>query len=463
MRANGLTIERMFAYGTYMAIADTDPRLGIQRIHAEARRDRSEIRAGLLDVATAAGTVDRDRLRWIVMADRAELYRTEGARNTASMLSAMFHISNWKARRWIEAAYALDSLPLMAAALETGALSLDKVCELARFATQSDEKKLIAWARRVTVATIRGRGDEAARREFKEAKKTRDARYLRAHQWDDHIVIDGLLPLDEGRAVMAAVDELATELPRHPDEELNGVSEETSMEQRRADALVLLAASAVGAETITPEVIVYAPVEALAHDDGSCSLDKGGALHPETARRLSCDACLQVVITGEGKQPLGIGDRSRVIPRWLRRLVMRRDHQTCTFPGCEMKRFLDVHHVIHWIRGGLTDLDNLVTVCHRHHTLVHEEGWSVTLGTHQETVWFRPGGRVFEPGVEPPQVVAVPPIRSLRFTERHAGTIAWLGRLHPPARDPDDRIRERAREIRSRLMPDWARSEPLRA
>jgi hypothetical protein len=32
---------------------------------------------------------------------------------------------------------------------------------------------------------------------------------------------------------------------------------------------------------------------------------------------------------------------------------------------------------VHWARGGTTDLDNLVLLCHRHHRLVHEGGWQL--------------------------------------------------------------------------------------
>jgi hypothetical protein len=35
----------------------------------------------------------------------------------------------------------------------------------------------------------------------------------------------------------------------------------------------------------------------------------------------------------------------------------------------------DTH--VHWVRGGPTDLDNLVLLCHRHHWLVHEGGWQL--------------------------------------------------------------------------------------
>jgi hypothetical protein len=82
-----------------------------------------------------------------------------------------------------------------------------------------------------------------------------------------------------------------------------------------------------------------------------------------------------------------------------------RDHG-CTFPGCGTSAFLQAHHTRHWEDGGRTDLDNLVLVCHFHHKLVHEFGWKVRLDgllTH----WFRPSGRRYTPGPDPPQQLGI--------------------------------------------------------
>ncbi|TML54208.1 MAG: HNH endonuclease, partial [Actinobacteria bacterium] len=45
--------------------------------------------------------------------------------------------------------------------------------------------------------------------------------------------------------------------------------------------------------------------------------------------------------------------------------------------GCQNRRFVDAHHIRHWAHGGETNLDNLVTLCRRHHRLVHEGGYGV--------------------------------------------------------------------------------------
>ncbi|MGH2756338.1 MAG: hypothetical protein ACRDI3_00950, partial [Actinomycetota bacterium] len=114
-----MTIEHMFDIVKDMHRAEV-------RVLGEAiGRDRHAIRDALMATVPEQGRVDRDRLVWIAKADRAELWRGEGARHMAQWLSAIFHISNWKARRWVAAAHALERLPLTSAALESGSLSLD--------------------------------------------------------------------------------------------------------------------------------------------------------------------------------------------------------------------------------------------------------------------------------------------------------------------------------------------------
>jgi hypothetical protein len=52
--------------------------------------------------------------------------------------------------------------------------------------------------------------------------------------------------------------------------------------------------------------------------------------------------------------------------------------QMCRYPGCHSTRHLKAHHVVPWILGGRTDLNNLILLCQWHHTTVHEGGVTIT-------------------------------------------------------------------------------------
>jgi hypothetical protein len=66
-----------------------------------------------------------------------------------------------------------------------------------------------------------------------------------------------------------------------------------------------------------------------------------------------------------------MGQSTRLFPPHLRRALEVRDRH-CVFAGCDApSHWCDAHHVIHWIDGGDTDLDNGALLCERHHTKVH--------------------------------------------------------------------------------------------
>src|SRR5215467_3284308 len=113
----------------------------------------------------------RELLRAVVEIDRHELWRDDGARDTAHWLWMRYGLSEWKARRWITAAHALEHLPKVAEALSSGALGIDKVVELCRFATPETEEGLLGWATRVAAGAIRHRGDVEARRTLAETRE----------------------------------------------------------------------------------------------------------------------------------------------------------------------------------------------------------------------------------------------------------------------------------------------------
>ena len=93
---------------------------------------------------------------------------------------------------------------------------------------------------------------------------------------------------------------------------------------------------------------------------------------PETVRRIICDSSVFSVVVDEKGQPLDVGRRIRTVPPAIRRALDLRDGG-CAWDGCDAPLgWCDAHHITHWASGGRTSLDNLVLLCRRHHTAVHE-------------------------------------------------------------------------------------------
>ena len=359
---------------------------GVDRLHAG-------ISAGL-----------RELFSYIVECDRRELWRPDGCRDMAQWLAGRLGISRWNAARWTKAAWALEELPHIASVLATGALCVDKVVELTRFATPASEARLVKWAQKVIPATIRRRAEVAHAPSLEDARAVDEDRYLRWWWFDEdrRLGLEASFPPDQGALVAGALDRLAGSLAGDPDEP----EPQLSIEARRADALVALASREVEGDQDADRatVVVHAGIEALAGDRRGCELEGAPVIHPEVARRLACDCRLHVVAEDGERNALGIGRMSRNVPPWLLRQLKYRD-RGCTFPGCGSGRFLHAHHVIHWSRGGATDVDNLVLLCGFHHRLVHEHRWSVVLDRSGITEWFRPSGRRYEPSASAARTV----------------------------------------------------------
>ena len=68
-------------------------------------------------------------------------------------------------------------------------------------------------------------------------------------------------------------------------------------------------------------------------------------------------------------------------------------------PGCHQTRHLKAHHVIPWILGGRTNLNNLILLCQCHHTIVHEGGVTIA-GEPGCWVFTKPDGQPCDPWVD---------------------------------------------------------------
>jgi hypothetical protein len=166
------------------------------------------------------------------------------------------------------------------------------------------------------------------------------------------------------------------------------------------DALVEACRRLTGTDTLpqahgmTPRVAVSIGHDALATGLGEGLLEGGGSLSAAAVRRLACDAEILPVVLGSRSQILDVGRSSRLVTAaiWLA-LVLRDRH--CAFPGCTRPPIAcDAHHLVHWVEGGPTRLDNLVLLCRTHHTMIHTTPWQVRLNPDDRRPEFLPPARL---------------------------------------------------------------------
>lgn len=143
----------------------------------------------------------------------------------------------------------------------------------------------------------------------------------------------------------------------------------------------------------TPEVCVHIDLATLLHDTpGLAELSDGISLPIDTIRRLCCTADIHPMFMA-GTHCLAHGRTIRSANREQRR-ALRAMYRTCGIPSCTVPfERCEMHHVTAWKSAGLTDLDNLLPVCSRHHHQIHDERWQLTMTADRMVTYRSPDGQ----------------------------------------------------------------------
>jgi hypothetical protein len=292
---------------------------------------------------------------------------------------------------------------------------------MTRVASPENESALLSIAQNGTAShverVVRLYRRTDAREERELANEQQDERGL-SYFWDHDgcLVVQGRLPPEQGALLIKALEaadqalrdrehdsaEALVAAPRNDSAEACPVPEPKSWRTRQADAACLLAETllAHGAAGLSAGdrhlVHVHVDLEALraAGDtsEGRCHIEEGPSIARDVARRLACDGGVVALFEDGDGAALDVGRKTRAIPPAMRRALQSRD-QGCRFPGCTNTRFVDAHHIEHWVDGGETKLENLALLCRYHHRLVHEGGFSIS-GRGGRLAFMRPDGRV---------------------------------------------------------------------
>jgi hypothetical protein len=126
-------------------------------------------------------------------------------------------------------------------------------------------------------------------------------------------------------------------------------------------------------------------------DPARCHVEDGPAISVTTAQMIACTAALSWMRHADSGEILALGRRRRRPSSAIRRAARERDHGRCRFPGCESRR-VDLHHIQHWVNGGRTDLDNLISLCPWHHQVVHDRGYLIAASPPGAFCFYRPDG-----------------------------------------------------------------------
>ena len=344
------------------------------------------------EICTLAGHINAANHRFLMLI--AEYDRRAGW--TDGVTQSCAHWLNWRcgialgaAREKVRVARALEKLPKISAGMASGRLSYSKVREITRVAEPQTEDYLLTIAEHGTASHVE-RLVRAYRRCKDAEELSREARQQESRcvtfRYDDDgsLVLTCRLPAEAGARVMKALDVATDDLfaARNPKKDVPAGTSTlpARFAARRADALAMVAESFLAHGAIDAaggdrqQIVVHVAAETLkTRKAGCCEFEHGPSMSAETARRLSCDATVIALIENDEGEPLNVGRKTRTISAPLRRALRARD-KGCRFPGCANERWLDAHHIVHWVNGGETKPSNLLSLCRFHHRAVHEGG-----------------------------------------------------------------------------------------
>ena len=381
---------------------------------------------GLLDdLHGLAAQVESVTLAAVREADRRDLGAAAGATSTATWLSGRLRIRPEVAARATKLARALDSmLPVTQQALRAGEISADHAGVVARavrdlphqcgprtrveaeqalvsYARMFHPKILSGLARKVLETAAPNVVDEALGRKLA-AEEARAARTRELSLHDD--------PHGPGSWIRGRVDPVTAELMRTALEPLAKPMPTTAdgpdvrnHSQRLGDAFAeLLRRYLDSGRSPThagekPHLILTVGADDLRDGTGTATLLHTDTLvSTRTAAEWACDAKVSWyaessrsaednrsaggggTATRAAKAPT-LSDAVRLFSGKTRRLLELRD-RGCAFPGCDRpSAWCHAHHVLAWIRGGPTTVDNGVLLCGYHHRLIHQGAWQVRI------------------------------------------------------------------------------------
>jgi Domain of unknown function (DUF222)/HNH endonuclease len=354
-----------------------------------------------------------DELRELLVANQAELdrlqglqarvvaafeardgHRIDGCSSMSAWLRRELRLSGTETRALRRRGVALAELPDVKAAVEAGRV---RPAHVEVFATgikrlgpaimREYQDVLLPVAQACDPADLRGAIDrvrdtidpEAADRDWVQAQERYDLTVQRVgHGFD----VSGYLDPETGTKLKHVLDSVAAPSGEH---------DERPVAQRRVEGLHHLLTGILDGglpsdKGIRPHLAVNVDLQTLKHalrgdrqtPAPPAFLNGYGPIGRDLLSRLSCDAVISVVLTqttdAAGRTPyqhvLDVGRIERLATAKQRLAILIQQNFRCANHGCT-NTHLEIHHIIAWLDGGPTNMNNLCGLCLPCHRLIH--------------------------------------------------------------------------------------------
>jgi len=409
----------------------------ISAVRANPAADAVLIKSGLVAIREARAWLDAQQAGLV----RSLRFIDSFAENIVADAAKQ---SLGRAAKTTERSDTLDKTPNLADALEDGAITAEHVDAVTRASKKLDGVKrdeLIRRADRLADVAKAATAEEYARRLDLEAKKLqegdgmdrleRQRRNARARSWVDvegmwnlSVRFDPLTGVKIAARIDAMVqalfgDEVPDECPQDPFEKQRYLAAQAVAQllldnamAEYPDAETTGCPSATGSQRPAPsptpsqpprpgppEFVAVIDADAPGHAGPVVEFAIPVEIPARILATLAGTADVHAVVVRNGvvlhaPGEMNLGRVTRLASRAQRR-ALRGLYRGCSIPGCAVGYDrCKLHHIIWWINGGATDLNNLIPVCSMHHTRIHNDGWIIELGTNRELTLRLPDGSI---------------------------------------------------------------------
>ncbi|MEA2646441.1 MAG: hypothetical protein QOE92_1524 [Chloroflexota bacterium] len=338
--------------------------------------------------------IDRMELRFSRVAAEfaaSSEYDSEGGESAIQWMSQNLKMGSGAAADRIAVGESVANLPLTVEALEVGGIGFGHLAAMARTERavstvtdgEFDEVPLLRQGVKTTIRQFIRLCIHARHQQAKEGCETDEKEKalhreleISAPNEDGYVFLSGLLDAAGGAAVRAALEPLARR---------SGADDPRHKAWRMADALVELCIHSMDTGWMPrqggqrPHLQVTASLETLLGLPGApgAELEWGLPISSRWLEQVACDSSICRILLGPDSTVIDVGRATRVISAPTRR-ALAAEQRHCQWPGCDRPpSFCEGHHLVHWIRGGRTEKENLLLLCYRHHWMVHGGGWQI--------------------------------------------------------------------------------------
>lgn len=309
--------------------------------------------------------------------------------NSKTMLREAGRMSSRGANSIARTASGLTKMPRLAESLATGAITAEHaavaVAAAAKTSADSADNELLRLAETSSVDVFaeqtrrwvnRNQADDGV----DAYQKQRQSRSFKDWVNDQGmgVLVAELDPVDY-QQVRKAINAEYDRLWRDDGGRDGSPDEVRTPAQRRADAFTALLTSPAGHKPHKPRMQLTAVVdiERLRGDNpvGAAEIAGGESLPQSVLERMMCLSTVTGLIFDDKGQPLWAGRDQRFPTDAQIRAIIVRD-QSCTGCAAGAER-CEIHHIVPWEDGGLTDVDNMCLACPSCHHNIHDRGYVV--------------------------------------------------------------------------------------